>query len=93
MTYQYLTASMLETSKEKNGFVDQTEFKTAFESLIFDETSTQILDDYILPIRNLLNLNTGYILVTSSGTQFTQFSSLMSELVFLAIGKYVHPMQ
>ena len=95
MTYQYLTVTMFEKSKENNGFVDQTEFKTAqqytFDSLIFDETSTRILDDYVLYVRHLLNPQCDYILVTRSGTQFTQFSSLMSELVFQAIGKYVHP--
>ena len=51
MTYQYLSLSMFEKSKDSDRFVDQTEFMTAkqysFDSLIFDETSTQILDKYI----------------------------------------------
>ena len=59
MTYQYLTISMFEKSKENDGFVDQTEFKTAlqytFDSLIFDATSTRILEEYIMHIRPLLN--------------------------------------
>ena len=95
MTYQYLTIGMLEKSKENGGFVDQTEFKTAqqyaFDSLIFDETSTRIIDDYIMHIRPLLNPQCDYVLVTRSGTQIKNFSSLMSKIVFAAIGKYVHP--
>ena len=95
MTYQYLSLSMFEKSKESDGFVDQTEFKTAnqysFDSLIFDETSTRILDEYIQYVRPLLNPQCDYVLVTRSGTQFKNFSNLMSELVFKAIGKYVHP--
>ena len=50
MTYQYLTIGMMEKAKENGGLVDQTEFKTAqqysFDSLIFDETSTRIIDDF-----------------------------------------------
>ena len=73
MTYQYMTIGMLEKSKENGGFVDQTEFKTAqqyaFDSLIFDETSTRIIDDYIMHIRPLLNPQCDYVLVTRSGTQ------------------------
>ena len=95
MTYQYLSLSMFEKSKESDGFVDQTEFKTAnqysFDSLIFDETSTRILDEYIQYVRPLLNPQCDYVLVTRSGTQFKNFGNLMSELVFKAIGKYVHP--
>ena len=95
MTYQYLTLSMFEKSKESDGFVDQTEFKTAqqytFDSLIFDETSTRIIDEYIVNIRPLLNPKCDYLLVTRSGTQFKAIGNHMSELVFQAIGKYVHP--
>ncbi|XP_065066523.1 uncharacterized protein LOC135692359 [Rhopilema esculentum] len=95
MTYQFLTVSMFEKSRENNGFVDQTEFKTAqqytFDSLILDETSTRLLDDYICHVRPLLNPQCEYVLVTRNGTQFKQLSNLMSELVFQAIGKYVHP--
>ncbi|MCP4481590.1 MAG: hypothetical protein GY817_02025 [bacterium] len=95
MTYQYLTLSMFEKSKESDGFVDQTEFKTAqqytFDSLIFDETSTRLIDEYIVNIRPLLNPKCDYLLVTRSGTQFKAIGNHMSELVFQAIGKYVHP--
>ena len=95
MTYQYLTIGMMEKAKENGGFVDQTEFKTAqqytFDSLIFDETSTRIIDDYIMHIRPLLNPQCDYVLVTRNGTQIKNFSILMSKIVFAAIGKYVHP--
>ena len=95
MTYQYLTIGMMEKAKENGGFVDQTEFRTAqqysFDSLIFDETSTRIVDDYIMHIRPLLNPQCDYVLVTRSGTQMKNFSILMSKIVFAAIGIYVHP--
>ena len=95
MTYQYLTIGMMEKAKENGGFVDQTEFKTAqqytFDSLIFDETSTRIIDDYIMHIRPLLIPQCDYVLVTRNGTQIKNFSILMSKIVFAAIGKYVHP--
>ena len=86
---------MLEKSKENGGFVDQTEFKTAqryaFDSLIFNETSTRIIDHYIMHVRPLLNPQCDYVLVTRSGAQIKNFSNLMSKIVFAAIGKYVHP--
>ena len=41
MTYQYLTVTVFENSKTCDGFVDQTEFKTAHQytsdSLLFDK--------------------------------------------------------
>ena len=41
MTYQYLTLPMLQNAKTNNGFIDQTEFKTAakytFDTLIIDD--------------------------------------------------------
>ena len=95
MTYQYLTIGMMEKAKEDGGFVDQTEFKTAqqysFDSLIFDETSTRIIDDYIMHIRPLLSPQCDYVLVTRNGTQIKNVSILMSKIVFAVIGKYVHP--
>ena len=79
MTYQYLTIGMMEKAKENGGFVDQTEFKTAqqytFDSLIFDETSTRIIDDYIMHIRPLLNPQCDYVLVTRNGMQIKNFYS------------------
>ena len=86
---------MMQEAKENRGFVDQTEFKTAqqytFDSLIFDETSTRIIDDYVMHIRPLLNPQCDNVLITRSGTQIKNFSILMSKIVFAAIGKYVHP--
>ncbi len=93
MTYQYLTLSMLEKSKESDGFVDQTEFKTAeqytFDWLILDETSTRIIDEYIVNSWPLLNPKWDYLLLTRNGTQFKAIGNHMSELVFQDIGKYV----
>ena len=95
MTYQYLTVPMFNNSKKNGGFVDQTEFKTAlhynFDSLLFDNNSTEIVDDYITFVRPLLHPDCDYVLVTRNGTQYSKLSDLMSKLVFEAIGKYIHP--
>ena len=95
MTYQYLTVPMFNNSKKNGGFVDQTELKTAihynFDSLLFDNSSTEIVDDYITFVRALLHPDCDYVLVTRNGTQYSKLSDLMSKLVFAAIGKYIHP--
>ena len=68
MMYQYLTVPMFNNSKKNGGFVDQKEFKTAphynFDSLLFDNNSTEIVDDYITFVRPLLHPDRDYILVT-----------------------------
>ena len=86
---------MFNNSKKNGGFVDQTEFKTAlhynFDSLLFDNNSTEIVDDYITFVRPLLHPVCDYVLVKRNGTQYSKLSDLMSKLVFEAIGKYIHP--
>lgn len=95
VTYQYLTVEMFEKSKISDGFVDQTEFKTAqqytFDSLIFDEKSTELVDSYIRHVRPWLQPKCNYLLVTRNGTQYSKLSDLMSKLVYEAIGKHIHP--
>ena len=95
MTYQYLTIGMFEKSRECDGFIDQTQFKTShqytFDSVFFDSESTQIVEDYIRYIRPLFNPKCDYLLVTRNGNQHKKLSDLMSILVFQAIGKYIHP--
>ena len=61
MTFQYLTVPMFEASKLNKGFIDQEKFKTnvtfTFDSLLFDELSTRVVDLYINSVRRLLNPN------------------------------------
>ena len=95
MTYQYLTTSMFEKSKDCGGFIDQKEFKTShqytFDSVLLDVRSTEIIDDYIRYVRPLLLPKCDYLLVTRSETQYKKLSDLMSILTFQAIGKHIHP--
>ena len=48
MTFQYLTIPMFEASKLNEGFTNQKEFKTnvtfMFDSPLFDELSTRVVD-------------------------------------------------
>ena len=95
MTYQYLTVEMFEASKTNGGFVDQTKFKTAdryiFDTLLFDEESLNLVDEYTTFIRPLLHPKCDYLLVTRNGTQYSRLGDLMAKLVFEAIGKHIHP--
>ena len=60
-------------------------------TLLFDNNSTEIVDDYITFVRPLLHPDCDYVLVTRNGTQYSKLSDLMSKLVFEAIGEYIHP--
>ena len=95
MTFQYLTVSMFEASKLNEGFIDQKEFKTnvtfTFDSLLFDELSTRVVDLYINSVRPLLNPKCDYLLLTRNGTQYKKLGGAMCKLVCSAIGKYIHP--
>lgn len=95
MTYQYLTLAMFSKAKSSNGFVDQKKFKTTatymFDSLLFDETSIELIDDYINHVRVLIEPKCDYILVNRNGKQFSKLSGLMGKLVFDAIGKHINP--
>ena len=72
-----------------------SEFKTSlqytFDSVLLDGQCTEIIDDYIRYVRQLLHPKCDYLLVTRSGTQYKKLSDLMSILTFQAIGKYIHP--
>ena len=50
MTYQYLTVEMFYKAKSSNGFIDQKKCKTVanylFDSLLFDQESMDLIDDY-----------------------------------------------
>ena len=95
MTFQYLTVPMLEASKLNEGFIDQKEFKTSvtftFDSLLFDELSTRVVNLYINSVRPLLNPKCNYLLLTRNGTQYKKLGDAMCKLVCLAIGKYINP--
>ena len=94
MTYQYLTVDMCEKAKSNGGFVDQTTFKTTktygFDSFILDVKSIALINEYIKYIRPLLNPPCDFLLVNKNGLQFSKFTDLMSNLVYDAIGKYIH---
>ena len=60
-------------------------------TLLFDNNSTEIVDDYITFLCPLLHPDCDYVLFTRNGTQYSKLSDLMSKLVFEAIGKYIHP--
>ena len=95
MTYQYLTVEMFYEAKSSKGFIDQKKFKTVanylFDSLLFDQASMDLIDDYINHVRVLLKPKCNYVLINGNGEQFSKLSGLMSKLVFDAIGKYINP--
>ena len=94
-TFQYLTLAMVEKSKINGGFVDQTEFKTAgtymFDTLIMDEETLKVIDMYTSKIRPKMDPQCDFVLISTTGRQYTSFSVAMTLLVKEAIGKYVHP--
>ena len=94
-TFQFLTIGMVTKSKENGGFIDSTEFKTAstyiFDTLIMSAQVLKLLDMYINTIRPKMNPKCEYLLVSTTGRQYTSFTVAMTLLVKQAIGKYVHP--
>ena len=86
---------MCEKAKSNGEFVDQIAFKTVktygFDSFILDKGSLQLIDEYIRYVRPLFNPLCDFLLVNRNGLQFAKLTDLMSELVYDAIGKYIHP--
>ena len=86
---------MVKQSQTNNGFVDQTEFKTAtkylFDTLIFTNDVLDIIFLYLENIRPRLNPDCDFLLVSSNGTQFQSLTNAMTMLVHQAIGKYINP--
>ena len=95
MTFQFLTVTKFQSSKASDGFVDQKEFKTnstyTFDSLLFDDLAVRVIDLYVDNVSPLLNARCHYLLVTHKGTQYAKLNNAMSNLVYLAIKKYLHP--
>ena len=95
MTYQFLTVTMVLKAKENDGFIDQTEFKTAskyiFDTLIITPDVMHILDLYIEHVRPRLTPKCDYLLLSTKGTQFQSLTTAMAMMVHQAIGKYINP--
>ena len=95
MSYQFLTIKMFEESKKNGGYVDQTEFKTnkefLFDTLIFSTPVLDILQRYIDIIRPRCEPVCEYVIVNTSGNQYTNFSHAMNLLTYEAIGKFINP--
>ena len=95
MTFQFLTLAMIDKARVNDGFIDQTEFKTAskysFDTLIITPEVFTILDVYIDNVRPLFKPSCEYLLVSSNGNQYQSLTTAMTMLVHEAIGKYIHP--
>lgn len=95
MTFQFLTIEMIEKAKQNNGFIDQTEFKTAskylFDTLIFTNDVLDVIDLYIRYVRPRLAPSCNYLLVSATGTQFQSLTNAMTMIVHQAIQKYINP--
>jgi len=94
MTFIYLTVQMIE-SIDESGIIDQTLFKTqekyGFDSLVFPKDVLSVVKSYVSFVRPRLNPSSEYLLVTRNGTQITGLSAVLGRIVYLAIGKYIHP--
>ena len=95
MTFQFLTVEMVEKAKINDGFIDQTEFKTAtqylFDTLIFTNDVLDVIDLYITHVRPRLTPSCNYLLVSATGTQFQSLTNAMTMIVHQAIKKYINP--
>ena len=95
MTFQFLTVEMIENAKQNDGFIDQTEFKTAskylFDTLILSNDVLDVIDLYIKYVRPRLAPSCNYLLVSATGTQFQSLTNAMTMIVHQAIQKYIHP--
>ena len=95
MSLQFLTMQMIDSANANGGFVDQSKFKTsetfAFDTLKFSPAALDILGGYCARIRPLCNPKCEYVILTTSGTQYTAFCNAMSMLTFDAIGKHITP--
>ena len=95
MTFQFLTVAMIEKAKTNEGFIDQTEFKTAstfiFDTLIITDDVMEIIDLYLKHIRPRLQPRCEYLLISTNGSQYQSLTSAMVMLVHQAIGKNINP--
>ena len=95
MSFQFLTVQMINKARMNNGFIDQTEFKTAskylFDTLILTDDVIQMIDLYLEHVRPRLQPTCDYLLVSTNGTQYQSITSAMVMLVHQAIGKNINP--
>ena len=95
MSLQYLTMQMIDAATKNGGFVDQSQFKTAdkfaFDTLKFSQPALDIIHGYRSRIRPLCNPKCDFVILTTSGTQYTAFCNALSMLTFDAIGKHITP--
>ena len=95
MTYQFLTVDMVQSIKGNCGTIDQTMFKTmeqyGFDSLIFEESHLKVIRHYINFVRPRLHPVCEFVFVTRTGRQLSKLSSILGNMVYEAVGKYIHP--
>ena len=96
MSFQFLTVQMINKARMNNGFIDQTEFKTAskyltFDTLILTDDVLQMIDLYLEHVRPRLQPTCEYILVYTNGSQYQSLASAMVMLVHQVIGKNINP--
>ena len=77
---KFLTVTMVNKARSNNGFIDQTEFKTA-SKYVFDT----------LIVRPRLKPSFDFLLISTNGTQYQSLTSAMVMLVHQAIGKNINP--
>lgn len=94
-TFKYITLDMVEKAGKNGGFIDQTQFKTeekyAFDTVILSDDVMTVLQTYIVSIRPRMSPKCDFLLLTTTGNQYTNLGAAMNLLVHEAIGKYVHP--
>ena len=95
MSFQFLSVQMINKARMNNGFIDQTEFKTAskylFDTLILTDDVLQMIDLYLEHVRPRLQPTCEYLLVSTNGSQYQSLTSAMVMLVHQAIGKNINP--
>ena len=95
MSFQFLTVQMINKARTNNGFIDQTEFKTAskylFDTLILTDDVLKMIDLYLEHVRPRLQPTCEYLLVSTNGSQYQSLTSAMVMLVHQAIGKNINP--
>ena len=95
MSLQFLTLEMLDEAMENDGFVDQTKFKTSdryvYDTLKFTQDALEVVHMYRERIRPLCTPKCDYVILTTSGTQYTAFCNALSVLTFESIGKHITP--
>ena len=95
MSLQFLTMEMIDLATKNGGFVDQSQFKTndqyGFDSLKFSNDALDVVNTYIDRIRPLCMPKCEFVLLTTSGKQYTAFCNALSLLTHEAIGKHITP--